>query len=113
MDVPVRNVLKRVFSATCTQVSIGVPVALQVPVDRAHQGKTPNVELTVLVEEGLLDILLYDVTSLNTVYGSILYQALDVIKVFAHLDSTAPVCVLSWLDDPQLFAKLGQLVKHR
>ena len=53
-----------------------------------------------------------DVTPFNTIHSSVLYQSLDVIKIFAHLYSTAPVGVLSRLDDPQLLSKLGQLVKN-
>ena len=33
------------------------------------------------------------------------------IQIFADLNTTAPVGVLTWLDDPELLAKLWQLIK--
>jgi hypothetical protein len=112
MDKPVGNILKSELTATCPQIAIGVPIALEITIYGRHQSKTPDIKLTVFVEKRLLDILLDDVTPFNTIHSRVLYQSLDVIKIFAHLYSTAPVGVLSRLDDPQLLSKLGQLVKN-
>ena len=63
MDVTVWDILKGKLSAACSEVTITVPVALQVSIYGAHQSKTSNVELSVLVEKRLLNVLLYDVRS--------------------------------------------------
>lgn len=50
VHVTIGHVLDGEFSAACSQVSVGVPVALQVAVDRAHQGEAPDIELSILVQ---------------------------------------------------------------
>ena len=79
MHKPIGDILERKLPTTGPEVAIGIPVALQVAIDRAHQCKAPDVELTVLVQQRLLDILLYDVGPLHTVYCHVLDKALDVI----------------------------------
>ena len=100
MDVTVRDILKSKLSAAGPEISIAVPVSLQVSIDGAHQGEAADVELSILIEERLLDVLLYDIRSSVAIDVHILDQALDVIQLSADLYSASSVGVLAWLDDP-------------
>ena len=107
MNKPVGDILESELTATGPQVAIGVPVALKVAVDCGHQSEAPDVKLSVLVKKRLFDVLLNDVTSLYTIDSSVLYKSLNMIQVFAHLNSTSSVGILSRFNDPELFSKLG------
>ena len=111
MDVTVWDILKSKLSAACTEVSIAVPVALQVTIYGAHQSETADVELSVLIEKRLLYVFLYDVRPSVAIDVNILNEALYMIEFSADLYPTSSVGILSWLDDPQILAKLGQPIQ--
>ena len=79
MDIPVRDIFKGILTATCPQVTISVPVALKVTVYGAHQSKTPDVKFTLLIKKGLFDVLLNNVTSLNTIDCGVFNKSLDMV----------------------------------
>lgn len=83
-----------------------VPVALQVTIDGAHKGEDSNVELSILVQQWLLDVLLNNVTSLVSIMVSILDQVLDVVQILYNCYTTSSVGILSWLHDPELSPQL-------
>ena len=106
MDIPVRDILQGILTATCPQVTISIPVALKVTIYGAHQSKTSNIKFTLLIKKGLFDVFLNNVTSLNTIDCGVLNKSLNMVQIFADLNSTPPVSVLSRLNDPQLLSKL-------
>jgi len=55
------NVLEIEVLAARAEVALVVPVTLQVSVHGGQQGVAPNIKLPPLVEEGLFNVLLYDV----------------------------------------------------
>ena len=110
MHKPVGDILEGELPATGPEIAIGIPVALQVAIDRAHEREASDIELTVLVQQRLLNILLYDVGTLYAIHSRVLDKTLDVVQVFAHLDAAPSVCVFARLHDPELLSELGQLV---
>jgi hypothetical protein len=48
MDHPVGQVLQSKFSAACSQVAICIEIALNVTVNRAHEGVQTNVEFPLV-----------------------------------------------------------------
>ena len=110
MHVSVRNVFKRKLFAAGSKVALLVPVTLQVAVDRAHHSERSDVELSTLVKEWFLDVLLHDVRPLVAVHVRVLDEALDVVQFLAHLDATPSVRVFSWLDDPNVAPLLRVVV---
>jgi hypothetical protein len=63
MNHPVFVILRCVLSGTSPQVALLVPVALEVAVDGGGESEASDVELAVLVEEGLFNVFLNDVGS--------------------------------------------------
>lgn len=61
MHISVGHVFQSELATACSEVSLCVPVALQIPADGAHHGETADVELAVLVKQRPLDVFLYDV----------------------------------------------------
>ena len=112
MDITVTQVLQGELTAAGSQVSIAIPVPLQVAIDAAHHAVDPYVELPVLVEHGFLDVLLDDVGSSVAINVYVLNYTFDVVKISAYLNATAPVSVLTRLDNPQVLAKLWPVVKN-
>ena len=67
MNHAVRGVLEVVLPATCPQVSVGVPVSLQVAIHSCGHSIASNVELSILVKKRLLNVFLDDITASMTV----------------------------------------------
>jgi len=68
------------------------------PINRRHQRKGPNIKLSLIYEQRVFDVLLYDI-------GSICAQVwsdfpLYFVQVFEYLDSAPTIRVFSWFDDP-------------
>jgi hypothetical protein len=63
VDHAVCRVFHVVLAAASPQVAIYVPVALQVTVDGRGQCVAADIELSVLVEQGSLDVFLNDVAA--------------------------------------------------
>ena len=61
MHISVGHVFQGEFATARSEVSLLVPVALQISADGAHHSETTDIELTVFVQQGLLDIFLYNV----------------------------------------------------
>ena len=101
MNHAVCCVLKVVLPATCPKVSVSVPVSLQVAIHSCGHSITSNVKLSILIKEWLLNVFLDDITASMTVNLLCLNERSDVIEVTADLDSTATICVLTRLDDPE------------
>lgn len=101
MNHPVCRVFEIVLTAARPQVSVRVPVGLQISIDCRAGRETPDIELPIFVEERLLDVLLDDVAAPMSVNHVSLDETLDMIEVAAHLDTTASICILSWLHNPK------------
>jgi len=112
VDKSVGNILEREFSAARPEVAIAIPVALEISIDGAHHRECPDVELSVLVQQRFLDVLLNYVRPPVAIHVHILDQTLDVIELFAHLNTTTSICVLTWFYYPQVLAKLWLIVKN-
>jgi len=112
MHVPIGHILEREFPRARPQVAVGVPVALEVAANGAHQGEAPDVKLPVLVQEWFLDVLLDYVGAAVAVHVCVLHQGLNVVDVAAHLDAAPTIRVLSWLHDPEVLAELGKLIQE-
>lgn len=61
MNKSVCNVFQIKILATRPEVTLVIPVTLEVAVDGGEQSVTPNIKLPSLVEKGLFNVLLYDV----------------------------------------------------
>ena len=79
MNHAVRCVLEVVLSATCTKVSVGVPVSLQVAIHCCGHSIASNIELSALIKKRLLNIFLDDITASMTVNLLCLNKRSDVI----------------------------------
>lgn len=99
------------LSGTCAEVALLVPVALQIPIDGAHHGEAPDIKLPVLVQQGLLNILLNDVTAFVATGAGVVDKAFDLVEILAHGDATASVGILSRFDYPEVLAKFWVLVQ--
>ena len=73
---------------------------MQVAIYRCAHSIAPNIKLSVLVEQRLLDILLNDVAAPMPIHLLRLNQALDMIQVSTDLDTAATICVFTRLDNP-------------
>jgi hypothetical protein len=100
MDEPIRHVFQIKVLAARPQITFVVPVSLKVAIDSGHESIAPDIKLATLVEKWLFDVLLNDVASLLAVYIGVGYDFLDLLELPAHLDTAAPVCVLSRLHYP-------------
>lgn len=101
MNHAVRCILDVVLSTTGSEISVLIPVGLQVSVDRGRKEETTDVKLSIFIQQRLLNILLYDVTASMAVNLLRLYQRLNVVEVTTDLDATASVGVLTRLDNPE------------
>ena len=112
MYEPVGHIFESELSATGSQIAFAVPVTLQVSIYCAHQRKASDVELSVFVKQGLLDVLLYNIRPLDAIHGGVLNKTLNVIKLLAHLNAATSIRILSWLHNPKVLAELWKLVQH-
>ena len=112
MDIPVGNILEGEFSAACSEIALLVPITLKIAANGAHHGKASNIKLTILVQQGSLDILLDYVTSFETIHIGVADEAFNLIEIFRYLDSATSIGVLTWLDDPQLLTKGRNLIQN-
>jgi hypothetical protein len=113
VHVSVGNILQCEFLATGSHVTLIVPISLQVAIYGAHEREHSDVELSILVQQGLLDVLLDDVAPLAPVNYGVANQSLDVVELLAHLNAAPSIGVLAGLDDPQLLAELVQGIQDR
>ena len=105
------RILGVVFPASSSQVTLGVPIALVISIDRYCESKAPDIELSILVQEWLLHILLDNVRPLASIHIGVAYQTFNMIDVSTHLNSTPPVGVLSRLHNPHGRSKFGVLLQ--
>ena len=61
MHISVGHVFQSELATACSEVSLCVPVALQISADGTHHSETTDVELPVLVQQRLFDVFLYDI----------------------------------------------------
>jgi len=61
MHISVGHVFQSELATACSEVSLCVPVALQISADGTHHSETTDVELPVLVKQRLFDVFLYDI----------------------------------------------------
>ncbi len=64
VDQPVGDILQAELLAARPEVSLIVPVTLQIPIHCGQQCVAPNIELSLPVEHWLLDVFLYNVRPL-------------------------------------------------
>lgn len=112
VDVLVRHVLERELFARSPDVSVFVPVASDVAVDRRHERKSADVELAFVDQQRVFDVFLHDVaSSFAAVQLDVVVDKMhDLLETVAHVDAVASVCVFSGLDDPNVFDDLGAVV---
>jgi hypothetical protein len=77
MNKSVCHIFQVEVLAACPEIAFVVPVALQVTVDCCHQSVTTNVELAVLVKQGLFDVFLNNIRPLLTVNIRVLNDLLN------------------------------------
>lgn len=111
MDEAVVRILYVVFAAACAQVALGVEVALQITVRGRGHCINADVELTTLVEQRFLQVLLNYVSAFPPVNHRVANDRTNLIQIAAHLDSATPIRVLTWLDDPETVSKIRVLGK--
>ena len=79
MDHSICRILQVVFAAASSQISVGVPVSLEIAIHCCRQEVATDVELPILVKQRLLNVLLYDVAAAVPIHLLGLYQRLYVI----------------------------------
>lgn len=102
MNKPISNIFEVEVLAARPQISLIVPVTLQVAVDRSEESVAPDIKLPVLVEKGLLDIFLNDVGSLLAVDVCIRYNLLNLRELLADLNAATSISVFAWFHYPNL-----------
>jgi len=112
MHITVRDIFQSELSAAGSQVSVAVPISLEISIYCAHQSEASDVELSIFVEQRFFNIFLYDIGSSVAVHVDVLNQTFDVVQFAADLDSASSVGVFTWFDDPQILAELGQFVQN-
>ena len=83
---------------------------MQVSVGCLYQSEAANIELSVLVQERLLYVLLNDIAAPVPVDLLSLNQTLDVVEITADLDTAASVRILTRLHDPKGGTVLGEFL---
>jgi hypothetical protein len=108
----VGRILNREFSTTRPQISVLIPISLQISIYCAHQSVCSYVKLSHFVKQRLLYVLLHNKRSLVSVDIRVLHHPLYLVQVLAHLNTEPSVCVLSWLHYPQSLAEFGHFIKY-
>ena len=109
MDHSVLVVLRCVLARARPQVAVLVPISLEVAVHRGGECVASDIELSVLIKEGLLNVFLDDIGAFLPVNLGLVNDRLDVVNVSADLDANATVGVLSRFDNPHGVAVSGVL----
>jgi hypothetical protein len=103
------HIFQVILTTTRPEVAILIKIALQISVYTCGHRVAPNVEFSLLVEQGTLTVLLDDVAAFFAVYMRIANDLLDLAQFSADSDATASIRVLAWLHNPQLFTHAGVL----
>lgn len=79
-------------------------------VDRRHQRKRPYIKFSFIYQQGIFDVLLYDIGS---IFGKVWTNfSLYFVQVFEYLDSSSTIRVFSWLDNPYVISTFfGKILK--
>jgi|NorSeaMetagenome_1021524.scaffolds.fasta_scaffold191283_1 hypothetical protein len=72
MHISVGHVFQGELATACSEVSLCVPVALQISADGTHHGETTDVELPVLVKQRLFDVFLNNIGPFVAIYNCVL-----------------------------------------
>ncbi len=113
MGIQVLAVPDVVLSGGGSDVAFLVPVALDAAVDACHQHVVANVELSLLVQQWLLNVLLQYVRA-ETAVAVLLFRFqpdLDLIQRRTHGNPPASVGHLSRFDNPDIL-QIDSLVLH-
>lgn len=105
MDQSVSHVLQVEIFAARAQITLIIPVTLQVTVNCCHQSVRADVKLPVLIQKRLFYVLLDNVGSLLSIEVCVRYNFFDLRKFSTHLDATPSIRVFARLDYPNLLAQ--------
>lgn len=72
MHISVGHVFQSELATACSEVSLCVPVTLQISADGTHHSEATDVELPVLVKQRLFDVFLYDIRPFVAIYICVL-----------------------------------------
>ena len=117
MDQSVCHILDVVLPARSPQVPVRVIVTLEVPINCLGHSIASNVKFASLVEQGLLAVLLDDVTTLLSIDMGVADYLFDLGQLSAHRNAAPSVGVLAGFHDPDalshvwIFGQVGML--HR
>lgn len=89
-----------------SEVAVAVHVSLHHAIDRREQGVTPDIELSVVNEQGLVEVLLHDRRPVAILRRQLLNQISDLVERTGDLDACASIRVLARLDDPNVVVLL-------
>lgn len=70
-------------------------------INACEQSIASDIKLPPIDEERVFNVLLKD-SSFILLRALISHYVFDLLEVSTHYDATSPICVLSWLDDPDV-----------
>lgn len=100
----IADIFKIKLSTGCPQVSFVIPIALEVAIDRVQQEETSDIEFPPSIKKWSFDIFLNYIASFVPIDLSVIHYFPNTLEIFADINSTALIRVLSWFDYPKLFA---------
>ena len=89
---------------TCAKVNISVHPPLQAAINRSEHRESSNVKFPALDQQRLVQIFLDNGGAVAIGLSVSINQSLDLTEVIRHFDSAAPVTILAWFDDPDIWA---------
>jgi hypothetical protein len=110
MNKPVAQVVDTILPTRRSKIAFLIDINLVVAVNRRHQHICPDIKFTPIYEQWVVNILLHNTSSPST-HGRIFYYLFDLVKVARDLDTSAPISVLTWLDDPNVPGWLRRCVE--
>ena len=90
-----------VFSPGSPYVAVAVVIPFQASVYRSDHGKQPDVKFPVVIQSWVLDVSLENESSLLVTSAGV-HNPFDFLQRGLDANSSSPVSILSWLDDPNI-----------
>ena len=88
-----------------SNISLGIPIRLDRPVETSDQHEMSNVKFSVFVQQRLLDVFLDDECSGSSIVAflSSFESDMDIVKWITDADAIASVAVFTRFDNPHIF----------
>ncbi len=107
VDVFVREIVNTVFLGTRSKIAISIEISFLIAIYRCKQSVASNIKLPAINQQRFLNVFLYYHSAAFARELTSKYR-LYLVEVIGHLNATAPVRVLSRLDNPNILTCLFQ-----